>query len=66
MQIQHKVHLIDAVLRSKGEYRLYRDEDSFAVLEGVRRMHQLSQLTVIEPVGRLGGEYVLKLTKHEE
>ncbi|PDS28324.1 hypothetical protein EFQ99_32630 [Rhizobium vallis] len=63
MRIQHKVHEIDAALRLNGEYHLYRDEDSFAVLEGVRRMHQLSQLTVIEPPGRFGGEYVLRLVR---
>ncbi len=66
MRIQQKVHLIDAALRSNGEYRLYRDEDSFAVLEGVRRMHRSPQLTVTEPVGRLGGEYILKLAQHDD
>jgi hypothetical protein len=68
MQIQQKVHLVDAALRSSGEYRLYRDEDSFAVLEGVRRLHQFPQLTVIEPagLGRFGGEYILKLAVHDE
>ncbi|MCR9284837.1 MAG: hypothetical protein NXH99_24300 [Rhodobacteraceae bacterium] len=64
MRIQQKVHLIDAALRNYGEYRLYRDEDSSAVLEGVRRMHP--QLVVTEPVGRLGGEYILKLAPHDD
>ena len=68
MRIQHKVHEVDAVLRSNGEYHLYRDEDSFAVLEGVRRMHQMSKLTVIEPLGptRFGGEYILKPVNLDE
>lgn len=61
--IRQKVDVIDSILRTSGEYRLINDEDAYSIVEGVMRLHRGSNLTIEQPRGRFGGEYVFRLAK---